>query len=68
MSYDNETYKTIEEWLEDENVTYQITPKGVLYSAMLNAEIEFTDVQFNYIWLQFETDMEKCGYIKNEDN
>lgn len=67
MLYNNESYKTIEEYLKDENTTYQITPKGILYLAMLNAEIEFTEMQFNYIWLQFENNMKECGYVENEN-
>lgn len=51
---------------EDEE-RYVVTPKGLLHYALMKAEIECSDQQFEHAWLQFVTDMKELDYIKEEE-
>lgn len=48
-----------------EEATYQITPKGYLWSALYEMGIELDQNIFDEVWQLFEEGMENGGYIKH---
>lgn len=50
-----------------EEVTYVITPKGLLLNAMQEAGVEVDGRTFESIWNEFVSGMEKHGYLKEEE-
>lgn len=43
---------------------YRITPKGILWSAMRAAELDFSEAQFESVWNDFDEGMHKNGYVE----
>ena len=46
----------------DEN--YKLSPKGCLFSAMLNSDAMFNNRDFDDIWNTFKDLMKKHGYVE----
>lgn len=47
---------------------YRATPKGLLWLALRQADVDVTDEEFNLIWDNFSESMERSGYVKTESN
>lgn len=44
---------------------FRITPKGILWSAMSAAELDFSEAQFESVWDDFAEGMSKHGYVRD---
>lgn len=52
---------------EREEVTYTLTPRGCLLTALLNVGVNLDGRTFNDVWDGFTTLMTELGYIQEED-
>lgn len=60
--------KVNEELLDDDNVMYQITPKGIAVMSLLQCGLitDMNDPRAEGFWTLFEDGMNKSGYIKDD--
>ena len=63
-------YKEEKDEINEDEVMYQITPKGIAAVCMLHSGLitDMNDPRFEGFWRMFSEDMERCGYIQPEDD
>lgn len=50
-----------------EELAFRATPKGLLWLALSEADIDIADDKFNRIWDRFEDCMQRTGYIADDE-
>lgn len=58
-----------DELLDDDNTTYQITPKGIALVSLLQCGLinDMNDPRVEGFWMLFENGMRRSGYIQEEE-
>lgn len=52
---------------DTEEERYVIAPKGIAWLCLRDANIEFTEREFDTFWILFDHHMREHGYVVEED-